>query len=542
MISAQTSSKRAHDLQRLRRQAAIQSNVDLVKSMTFETMAGLLETKASEMGTLLLNIETLPYQQLLRRLKTESLDAFPCCALDSRVLFLEGIDAGIVMEQSQAHHEGPLKHQLGPSHPILAIPYLSKDRGTGSMLAWVCWDEFVNLKSPFKVRWMEKSNESHIAAFRIIMRNTLSQAVSSREHNLRPGDKETGQLYCALLMAAMARLASMRTTAPTRTVNAEDSVTKLMRGLFGNLLTTAGSGVQPMSMVWQLFGLEPRLEVPQCPVAWSWYEKVVALYPYSGWPLGSFHANLEKLLDKVIIAVVTKNEDQTNLKAIRTQELVNYCKLRNIQLVHSRTVITIFMRMMQDGVDRKAVATRLLAVLPLHLEKQTESYRRVIRYLAHLSQTGVRREHDDFVAVSIYLKRSAVFKDLKQAVANACKLPDSDDATIKTSCVALMSMFAEIVNSWHLPNSKLTLQNGKAYQGLLDSHPEEGVEQDETTKSQRRGFVKQVLSDAENSRVPWHVVLTKGDFGDEIEPLDEALYVPSLPCFRGRIVDVIPLS
>jgi hypothetical protein len=62
----------------------------------------------------------------------------------------------------------------------------------------------------------------------------------------------------ALLMAAMSKLAAMRTTAPVRTKTAEDTVTKLMRGLFGNLLTTAGSGVRPMSMVWQLFGLDPK--------------------------------------------------------------------------------------------------------------------------------------------------------------------------------------------------------------------------------------------------------------------------------------------
>jgi hypothetical protein len=42
------------------------------------------------------------------------------------------------------------------------------------MLAWVCWDEFVDLKNPFTIRWMEKCNDSHIAALRIMMRDTLS--------------------------------------------------------------------------------------------------------------------------------------------------------------------------------------------------------------------------------------------------------------------------------------------------------------------------------------------------------------------------------
>jgi hypothetical protein len=312
MMSSQTTSKRTHDLQRLERQAAIQNNVEAVKSMTFESLAGLLETKAEQMGVMLLNIETTPYTQLLQNLKSDSLDANPCCSLDSRVLYLEGFDAGIIMEQSQTNHNGPLKHQFGASHPILALPYLSQERGTGSMLAWVCWDEFVNLKTPFRVRWMEKCNESHIAALRIIMRSTLSQAIASREYDMQPASPETGQLMSALLMAAMSKLAAMRTTAPTRTIKAEDTITKLMLGLFGNLLTTAGSGVKPMSMVWQLFGQEPKLEVPATGVAWNWYETVVRLYPFSGWPQEQFNLNLEKLLDKAIIAVITKNEVSPN--------------------------------------------------------------------------------------------------------------------------------------------------------------------------------------------------------------------------------------
>jgi hypothetical protein len=154
---------------------------------------------------------------------------------------------------------------------------------------------------------MEKCNEAHIAALRIIMRSTLSQATTAREHNIQPGSPETGDLMSALLMAAMGKLAAMRTTAPVVTKGAEDTVTKLMRGLFGNLLTMAGSGVRPLSMVWQLFGLNPQYEIPKTGAEWTWYENVVALYPYSGWPFKQSYENLGKLLDKVIVRVVTKN-------------------------------------------------------------------------------------------------------------------------------------------------------------------------------------------------------------------------------------------
>ncbi|KAK0116246.1 hypothetical protein ONS95_013271 [Cadophora gregata] len=539
MTSSQTSSKRTHDLQRLQRQAAIQNNVEAVKSMTFETLADLLETKAADMGVMLLNIETSRYQELLGTLKSNSLDVDTCCDLDSRVLFLEGFDAGIIMEQSQANHNGPLTHQLGPTHPILALPYLSQERGTGSMVAWVCWDEFVNLKSPFKVRWMDKCNESHIAALRIIMRDTLSQAVSSREHNMQPGNPETGQLMSALLMAAMSKLAAMKTTAPIRTIDAEDTITKLMRGLFGNLLTTAGSGVRPLSMVWQLFGQEPKFDIPSTGVAWSWYESVVRLYPFSGWPQQQFNLNLERLLDKVIIAIVTKNELTENIKRSRADWMIKYCKLRNIQLVHSRTFVTIFIKMIQNDANLEAIASRLLDVLPPKLEKQSQSYQKMMRYLRHIISTGTRREEDDILVTSVYLKRSAVFKELKQAVAKACL--DNDNAAIKESCLKVVAKFKDIADSWDVPQEKVIMQNVKAYQGLLDTHCDEMDGMDEASKTIRKGFMQQVISDAEKQRVPWQVG-KRGEFGDEIEPLDEGFVTEILTGEKRPALELDPDS
>jgi hypothetical protein len=75
IMSSQTTSKRTHDLKRLVRQAHIQGNVKAVKSMTFETLAGYLETYAGDMGVMLLNIETVPYRQLLGNLKSAAIDA-----------------------------------------------------------------------------------------------------------------------------------------------------------------------------------------------------------------------------------------------------------------------------------------------------------------------------------------------------------------------------------------------------------------------------------------------------------------------------------
>ncbi|KAJ5382182.1 hypothetical protein N7517_000093 [Penicillium concentricum] len=517
MISARTTSKRTHDMKRLIRQTQIQANVEVVKSMTFDTLAGYLETYAGEMGVMLLNIETSSYSQLLGNLKGTAIDASPCCDLDSRVLHLEGFDAGIIIEQSQANHDGPLRCGNGLSHPILALPYLSQGLGTGSMLAWVCWDEFVNLESPYTVRWMEKCNEAHIAALRIIMRSTLSQAVSAREYNIQPSSPETGQLMSALLMAAMSKLAAMKTTAPVVSQKAGDTVTRLMRGLFGNLLTIAGSGVRPQSMVWQLFGLNSSYDLPKTDVGWNWYETVVALYPYTGWPLEQFYENLEKLLDKAVVRVVTKNERTAWVSG--REKMIRFSKLRNIQLHHSRTIITVFMRMLTMEESKVApIATRLLKQLPRELKRQSEGYTIMIRYLEHLSNGGQRRYNDDLVAATIYATRSAAFGPLKREASKACK--SKEWAKMKDACQAIIDKRVELGSLWHVNPNALKVHNLKLYKALLNA--DFGDDIDEDTKTNNLKLSKNVFGDAEKERIPWQVG-KKGEFGDEIEPLDKVL-------------------
>lgn len=441
----------------------------------------------------------------------------PSCALDSRVLYLEGFDAGIIMEQSQQNHNGPLCHQQGPSVPIMALPYLNQGAGSGSMLAWVCWDEFVRLKDPFHTRWMEKCNEAHIAALRIIMRSTLSMATVSREFAFQPGSPEVGELMGALLMSAMGKLAATRNTAPTEVAEAEDTVIKLMRGLFGNLLTVAGSGVRPMSMVWQLFGQHPQFDIPDGAKEWLWYQNVVQLYPFTGWPLAQFKQNLGSLLDKAIVRVVTKGEEGSVIREDRVAAMAKYCRLKNIQLEHCRTINTVLRRMLTEDVDRVACASRLLEKLPHKLERQTESFSRLISYLRHLAGGGERRPTDDAVAANVFTRRSAAFAEQKAKIAEACRTESW--STVKKRCQKLKEMHEYVADHWKIPASSLQIQNMAVYDTLRNM-----AVPNATTVQQERlrihGWTRQVLSDAEIKRVPWQVG-KKGEFGDEIEPLDQ---------------------
>ena len=100
-----------------------------------------------------------------------------------------------------------------------------------------------------------------------------------------------------------------------------------------------------------------------------------------------------------------------------------------------------------------------------------------------------------------------------------------------------MKKFNEIAESWELPQAKLIMQNVKAYQGLLDTHYEEGDEIDDFTNTQRKDFMQIAISDAEKSRVPWQVGKEE-EFGEDIEPLNEALLHEILTGEKAAVMDI----
>jgi len=107
--------------------------------MNFEKLASLLEEHAEQMGVLIINVDTRKYQEYLQKalyLKKAPTE-IDVCALDSRTVYLEGLDAGIILEQSQSEHDGPLVSQLGSGQPIMALSTLDQSLESGSMLAWV---------------------------------------------------------------------------------------------------------------------------------------------------------------------------------------------------------------------------------------------------------------------------------------------------------------------------------------------------------------------------------------------------------------------
>ena len=82
----------------------------------------------------------------------------------------------------------------------------------------------------------------------------------------------------------------------------------------------------------------------------------------------------------------------------------------------------------------------------------------MIEYLEHLAKGGQRRVNDDLIAASVYTKRSAIFRELKNEVSEACKI--NDWVKMRESCQALIDKKGPEVLFPHFAENVLTFEHG----------------------------------------------------------------------------------
>lgn len=264
----------------------------------------------------------------------------------------------------------------------------------------------------------------------------------------------------------------------------------------------------------------PRWEIPQTNDQWIWYQTTTELIPYTGWSIDGYKENLAALLDRLIWRLVIKVEVSGPVKETSFEE---YGKLSNTQLLHSRTVITVLKAMLTEQDDGqepklKSQAQRLLAEIPGHVEKQTDSYRRLHRYIVHLANGGAKREDDNLIAASIFTNRAAPFQQQKIALA---KLVSGEYLTTTPSeelnskivglCDQIFKAREKLEKVWGLKPNTLKVQNLPKLQTIH----KKCLSGEELAKLE----MESLSSDAQTIRKAWCVGKTYPD--DAVEPLDE---------------------
>ncbi|KAF3919531.1 hypothetical protein ABW20_dc0101559 [Dactylellina cionopaga] len=489
LVSSRISSTRKYDLKQMIRKQQILGNVAASKDMTYEGLADLLEEHCSEIGMQLTD------------------DSGRVCSLDNRIQYLSGLDCGIILPLSQEGHRGPLA--MESEKLAIAFPYGVSEDKSGSAFAFACFDQFINIKHPYSQFWIDLCNLHHVSMFRILQRNTISSAVQSREYQIPPQSADLGFMLVYALTDTMKSLAANRSGIPKEARFGEDvdSTTKMMRGLFGYLMTMLASGVQPMSMAWQMLSKSTTLEIPPQNEFWL-YSRIIELFPYTAWPQAQFKKNVRwlfaRILRKQIADPVTKPL-RDSMNEIKEGEVKEWIKKRNEQLKWTEVVVEVLSTLLlgeykgDEGKEKvKEIAGRLVGLVPkeeLTGRKGRRGLTRIMRAFSKLQESGDVEKIDKDTrndAAGTYAKRSAALKEVKERFLEAA---GQDAGEAKKAYDELRQKRELVANKFKVKTAKL--QNHKNIGKVWET-----VEKGEIVDKKNLGLLK---SDAEISREPWLV-------------------------------------
>jgi len=515
-VSNKISSTKNYDLKQMVRKSQIQGNVHAASEMTYESLGEMLEEHASELGVVIGNVNGEPLKKLLTHvskgtllhtLQSTDLVDDNVCTLDDRILHLNGLDAGIIFEMCQKYHSGPLcpeKHKVSVAFP----KGLSTDGDYGSALAWTCFDEFLDLKTPYHVSWMEETNASHIATLRILQRATIANAVDSRQYNISPSNPELGFFLLHALSDLMLRLTSLR-SAPPAVGDASDTTTRMIRGLFGHLMTICASGTNPLSMAWQMASKSQSIDIPE-EKTWWLYSRIIKLFPYTAWPQNQFKSNICAIIARTVrrkIADKATEPIRANLAKIESDKLTERTKFANERLSYLEVIVECVRRLFAEREssqlldESKAIAERLIEVIP-KLEVKGQGHERIMRAVERIAIDGDvdkhLNEHTRIMAANIQIKRSNLFASTKTQLYDACVDTAKSHTDRKAALHAMVETLDAFAKTWSLDPSKLHIQN-KATITEIKNHV---AAKDTTIPGKLIGRLK---GDADRRRRPWSV-------------------------------------
>ncbi|KAF3909038.1 hypothetical protein ABW21_db0200935 [Orbilia brochopaga] len=521
LTSTRISSTRKYDIKQMIRKQKILDNVAASKDLTYSDLATILEDHCTEIGVVIANINTSHFRTLLQKVKESALlphlqqltpaEGLSVCKLDDRVQYLSGLDCGIILPMAQDGHRGPLA--TTGSNLALGFPYGVSDDKSGSAFAFACFDQFINIKHPYSQFWVELCNVHHVSMLRILQRGTISAAVQSRELNIAPASRDLGFLLAYALTDAMRSLAATRAAVPPEARGGEDvdTTTKMMRGLFGYLMTLLAAGVQPMSMAWQLLSRSSAIEVPPRDEFWL-YARIVELFPYTSWPRAQFARNVRLLVARLIRKQMTDPVTKVlrdGVSQIKQDAIREQIRTRNVTLKWGEAAVEVLSRLLLGGYDAptvKEAAARIVELVPaaeIDGRKGSRGTVRVLRALRKLAESGdVAKVDPDtrLAAANTYAKRSAALKELKSKLVDAAV--DSDVKAAKEIHEEMQTKRRDVAALFGVEIVKL--QNQKNIDDVL-ARLEKGE------KMEKKEVLRSLKADAEIYRAPWTVGKATGD-------------------------------
>ena len=313
MISQKSVVSRIHTLERLQRKIEIAKNVSDTLSMGKDTLVEEQVEQCTIEGVIIANLDFPNFQEMLKccdmysRKSEGYLDSHAfleenydklstkCLHPNARCLNLDGDTYRTIVAVTESKPRELLGSKLCVSLPGIASDY--------TCIGIPLYDIFVKMKKPVK-NWNELANLPYIAHWRIALRNTCTEAISSRDFELPASSTILGAGLCMTVLSYIETLVSGVTAPPEE----GSTLLNIIRGSFGFLLTLMSSGQNSQMKVWEMFNDDKHFTVPNNYKVWLVYQRVMKIAYMARWVTQDI---LKKYI-KISTAFIAENSSLIN--------------------------------------------------------------------------------------------------------------------------------------------------------------------------------------------------------------------------------------
>ena len=273
-----------HSLERINRKVTIKNNVSDVLSMS---PSAIFESSLDENGVIVLNINITKFKDVLKMMSefhrsgredfgsfvssekfvSKPEVCFDCLDVSTRAQILDDETIKVIAEVTNER-----VHDLTGCSGCVALPSMDSEYRT--CIPIPLGNEFMTAVAPdFK----NLANDKKFASFRISLRNTISQAHSTREFQIPADSTLLGTVTCMIVLESLETFTQGMSGLP------EEGSTRqqVIRGLLGFVLTTMASGVNGQLKCWEVFSDKPS--VPESLKSWQITQRIMLQARLAGW-------------------------------------------------------------------------------------------------------------------------------------------------------------------------------------------------------------------------------------------------------------------
>lgn len=493
LISFQKSANKTCDLKQLQRKAVISDNIGKATSMNTEERLELLSLYSDTILFMKLNIPEFKLLVNNFRNMNDSLvhDVnFPNNNILTINNDLKKIDFDTTTDLAQVSRQND--HELKSGNSI-AININENN----TYIPFMINNSMIECKDPSSIFWVDECNKEEWSIYRIVLRGTIAHSKTGKANKIASQDKQVGYMIVNMIITAIENISM---SMDTESINFNDDNCKIVRGLFGVLLTTLSAGANPMSMAWQLVMKNPKMDNPKNDV-WI-YLKIMQQFKFTGWDEKYVINNTKKLLMKIIknkICGPAIKAMQEQISKAKGDSQEAYVKSRNNELKHCRIMSDFIIHCIDNDIELTSESAISMAKKAIELydndpteiinmQPTSDHLIDAVRNISKGKFNIVKQDNLYKIVIKMYTKRSACFSDIKRNILNALMDGNNINETINT--------FKEMKHDIEVDfSNNARVQNESAITSM---------------------DISKLQGDAELKRLPWQLINEDTQYEDNI--------------------------